>query len=329
VPRFIASGSLFLHGLTLRFKARTRAARGRAIVGDSRRRRAARATMSIALPRAIARDARARRARASSRTARTRGRRGDATRVPRASNSSRGIDPGVVAPALERRGDECEVADDVLRVVVTNDDARAAANGRSAIKLRSRSIPGLLRSVAWVLHGLDIAAHECAIATDASGVVEMTFECTERAGSSGTREQQIADCDLTRDRLYDYLARCADGDAERNEELLEEDGVVVDNTRNEDSTYVSVRVDEAVSSVISLYPIGNTFTGSGLVVKNGTLTKGVDASTGRATKTWEFDVVRQTDRKKLNTDQLQPLMYTLALVCAPGSFGRSHAFTSR
>ena len=212
---------------------------------------------------------------------------------------------------------------------MSNDDASARARGRSAIKLRVKSIPGLLRSVAWVLHGLDLAAHECAIATDANGVVEMAFECTERAGSSGTREQQIVDCDLTRDRLYDYLARCADGGAETNEERLEEDGVVVDNTRNEDSTYVSVRVDEAVSSAISLYPIGNTFTGSGLVVKNGTLNKGVDASTGRATKTWEFDVVRQADRKKLNTDQLQPLMYTLALVCAPGSFGRSHAFTSR
>jgi hypothetical protein len=33
-----------------------------------------------------------------------------------------------------------------------------------------RSIPGLLRSVAWVLHGLDLAAHECAISTDANGV---------------------------------------------------------------------------------------------------------------------------------------------------------------
>ena len=269
------------------------------------------------------------RSRSSATRASGRGRRGTTRIVAKASNSSRGIDPGVVAPTLEHRGDECEVADDVLRVVVSNDDASARARGRSAIKLRVKSIPGLLRSVAWVLHGLDLAAHECAIATDANGVVEMAFECTERAGSSGTREQQIVDCDLTRDRLYDYLARCADGGAETNEERLEEDGVVVDNTRNEDSTYVSVRVDEAVSSAISLYPIGNTFTGSGLVVKNGTLNKGVDASTGRATKTWEFDVVRQADRKKLNTDQLQPLMYTLALVCAPGSFGRSHAFTSR
>ena len=87
--------------------------------------------------------------------------------VAKASNSSRGIDPGVVAPTLEHRGDECEVADDVLRVVVSNDDASARARGRSAIKLRVKSIPGLLRSVAWVLHGLDLAAHECAIATDA------------------------------------------------------------------------------------------------------------------------------------------------------------------
>jgi hypothetical protein len=127
----------------------------------------------------------------------------------------------------------------------------------------------------------------------------------------------------------DHLARCADDDATKDGERLEEDGVVVDNTRREDATYVRVRVDEAVSSVISLYPIGNTFTGSGLVVKNGTLTKDEDAATGRVTRTWEFDVVRRTDRKKLHKDQLQPLMYTLALVCAPGSFGRSHAFTSR
>ena len=116
---------------------------------------------------------------------------------------------------------------------------------------------------------------------------------------------------------------------ETDEERLSEDGVTVDNTRRADSTYVSVRIDDRVSSAISLYPIGNAFTGTGLIVKNGVLTKGIDPATGSSIKTWEFDVVRQKDRKKLHKDQLQALMYTLALVCSPSSFGRSHAFTSR
>lgn len=51
-------------------------------------------------------------------------------------------------------------------------------------------------------------------------------------------------------------------------------------------------MDEVVLSVILLYLIGNTFTGSGLVVKNGTFNKGVDAFMGWVMKMWEFDVVR-------------------------------------
>ena len=60
---------------------------------------------------------------------------------------------------------------------------------------------------------------------------------------------------------------------------------------------MSVRIDDRVSSAISLYPIGNAFTGTGLIVKNGVLTKGVDPATGSSIKTWEFGVVRQKDRK--------------------------------
>ena len=237
--------------------------------------------------------------------------------------------PSTTPPSLLRDAkddDECEVES---RVDVRVDNETKKSAGRSVVALRARSVPGLMRSVAWVLNGMDLVAHECSIATDAEGTVEMTFEVTERVGSSGTEERMIEDPALTRGRLYDYLARCAAGSDETDEERLSEDGVTVDNTRNADSTYVSVRIDDRVSSAISLYPIGNAFTGSGLVVKNGVLTKGVDPVTGLPIKTWEFDVVRQKDRKKLHKDQLQALMYTLALVCSPSSFGRSHAFTSR
>jgi len=238
------------------------------------------------------------------------------------------VRPSTTPPSLVRDAkddDECEVES---RVDVRVDNETKKSVGRSVVALRARSVPGLMRSVAWVLNGMDLVAHECSIATDAEGTVEMTFEVTERVGSSGTEERMIEDPALTRGRLYDYLAKCAAGADETDEERLSEDGVTVDNTRNADSTYVSVRIDDRVSSAISLYPIGNAFTGSGLVVKNGVLTKGVDPVTGLPIKTWEFDVVRQKDRKKLHKDQLQALMYTLALVCSPSSFGRSHAFTS-
>ena len=248
-------------------------------------------------------------------------------RVSRRRRSARAGDavrPSTTPPSLV--DEECEVESNV-RVDVDNDAKRR--EGRSIVALTARSVPGLMRSVAWVLNGMDLVAHECAIATDAEGTVEMTFEVTERAGSSGTEERMIEDPTLVRERLYDYLARCAAEGDETDEERLSEDGVTVDNTRRADSTYVSVRIDDRVSSAISLYPIGNAFTGTGLIVKNGVLTKGIDPATGSSIKTWEFDVVRQKDRKKLHKDQLQALMYTLALVCSPSSFGRSHAFTSR
>ena len=243
---------------------------------------------------------------------------------PATPTDSNKVQPGVVGPTVQRDG--CEAMGDTLEISV--DNASAAGRNRSVVRVRALSAPGLMRSVAWVLNGMDLVGHECSIATDASGVVDMAFEVTERVGSSGTKEQMIADADLIRDRLMDYLAKCTSAE-ERREGVLVEDGVCVDNTRSKDSTYVSVKINEKVESVISLYPIGNAFTGLGLIVQNGKLSKERDPVTGNMTKTWEFEVVRQSDRKQLNFEQLQPLMYTLALVCSPASFGKSHAFTSR
>lgn len=243
---------------------------------------------------------------------------------PATPKDSNKVQPGVVGPTVQRDG--CEAMGDTLEISV--DNASAAGRNRSVVRVRALSAPGLMRSVAWVLNGMDLVGHECSIATDASGVVDMAFEVTERVGSSGTKEQMIADADLIRDRLMDYLAKCTSAE-ERREGVLVEDGVCVDNTRSKDSTYVSVKINEKVESVISLYPIGNAFTGLGLIVQNGKLSKERDPVTGNMTKTWEFEVVRQSDRKQLNFEQLQPLMYTLALVCSPASFGKSHAFTSR
>ena len=231
----------------------------------------------------------------------------------------------MVGPSVRRAN--CDVDDDeTLDVRVRASDAR---EGRCVIDVRAKALPGTLRSLAWALNGLDLVAHECAIATDARGIVEMSFEVTERAPGGG--ERAVTDREMVRERLRDHLSRCTRGGEEDAEDgRLEEDGVVVDNGKNADSTFVSVRVPQKLtSSAILLYPIGNTFTGSGLVVKNGTLVKGADPQTGAPTMTWEFDIVRMDDRKKLNKDQLRPLMYTLALVCSPSAYGSSHAFTSR
>ncbi|CAL51526.1 unnamed product [Ostreococcus tauri] len=272
---------------------------------------------------------------------RARGRVGAARVGARASESARangrartrargGVEPGITGPSVRRGG--CDVGDDGTSVdAVVSVEVTRASETRSRVRVRSRSAPGLLRSVAWALNGMDLIAHECAIATDAEGMVDMEFEVTERCGSSGTKQRAIEDEDLIRERLFDYLAQCSPhGEDVDAQERLEEDGVIIDNSKNSDSTYVAVRVPPGLTSdAILLYPIGNTFTGSGLVVKSGKLTKGVDHATGAASKTWEFDVVRNDDRKKLLPEQLQALMYTLALVCSPSSFGRSHAFTSR
>jgi hypothetical protein len=234
------------------------------------------------------------------------------------------VRPGVVGPLVNRQ--DCDVSD-ILSVVVDNESAKA--RNRSVVRLKSRSVPGLMRSVAWVLNGMDLVGHECSIATDAEGIVDMTFEVTERAGPSGKSEQMIVDAALVIDRLRDYLAKCIQsGSDELDDAVLHEDGVCVDNRKIADATYVSVKISEKVATVISLYPIGNTFTGLDLVVKNGKLTKYVDTSTGVPMKMWEFEVLRLSDRKKLTQEQLQPLMYTLALVCSPSSFGKSHAFTN-
>lgn len=75
--------------------------------------------------------------------------------------------------------------DDVLCVVVLNDDVSVCVRGWSVIKLWVKLISGLLRSVAWVLYGLDFVVYECVIVMDVNGVVEMVFECIECVGLSG------------------------------------------------------------------------------------------------------------------------------------------------
>ena len=241
--------------------------------------------------------------------------RGARTRA-RAANPIRG-------PTLKRQ--TCDVGP--LKVLIDN-TSRAKEN-YSVISLTSFAVPGLLRSVAWVLNGMDVVVHECAIETSVDSIVTMTFAAREVRGMSGNKEAMIEDPKLVSDRLYDYLAFCIAGDEEEPAQTLREGGVTVDNTRSKDATYVSVRINEKVSSVISLYPIGSAFTGLGMIVRNGKLTSSV-GSNGETTKSWEFEIVRLQDRKKLTVEELRALMYTLSLVCSSDlkSFGRSQMMTN-
>ena len=215
---------------------------------------------------------------------------------------------------------------DVGPLKVSIDNAARASENLSVISLISNAVPGLLRSVAWVLNGMDVVVHEASIETSDDSVVTMTFAARE---SVGNKETMIEDPKLVSDRLYDYLAFCIAGDDEERVESMREGGVLVDNTRSKDATFVSVRINDKVSSAISLYPIGSAFTGLGMIVRNGTLKSSV-GSDGETRKSWEFEVVRAQDRQKLKMEELRALTYTLSIVCSSDmkSFGRSQMMTN-
>lgn len=203
------------------------------------------------------------------------------------------------------------------------DNESRASENMSVMGITSNAIPGLLRSVAWTLNGMDIIVKEASITTNDEDVVQMVFACTEMRGS-GSKQGMIQDTKMISDRLYDYLAFCT-AKTEESKTKFSEDGVVCDNEKNKATTFVRVRINEKASSVISLYPIGSAFTGLGLIVKNGTLVSKTSAD-GSPIKSWEFEIVRAEDRKKLTPEELRALMYTLSIVTSsdPNNFGTTH-----
>eukprot|EP00887_Chlorella_sp_A99_P001116 scaffold14.g1116.t1 len=78
----------------------------------------------------------------------------------------------------------------------------------TVLDIEMPDVPGLLRTLAWTLNGLDMVAHNAIVRTTADGMAQDSFWLLTRKGKKLSDDK----AELLGERVRDFLIRCSEGE---------------------------------------------------------------------------------------------------------------------
>ena len=190
------------------------------------------------------------------------------------------------------------------------------------------AVPGVMRILSWLLNGLDLDLKQAeweiedssSQGEDVSDVVHIRMWVVEGFGKHAGK---IKDGQGVEERVMEYLRFCTDAEA-RQHGVIQHRGIKIDNQKKPDVTVLRVRTDDSGGQ--SLLSLASTITGLGLRMNMAKLDLQNELG-GATTATWRMHLTDFETKKKLSNNQVQGLIYTLALVfnkSKDGGFGADY-----
>lgn len=176
------------------------------------------------------------------------------------------------------------------------------------------AFPGLLRTLAWVLNGLDMVAHQATIKTDAEGVAHNKFYVLTRRG----KKLSDGKAELLAERVRDFMATCSG--AQTRPDIPTEfccGPICVSNSTNDEHTLVAVQEDRPIPGF--LLDVASVLSGLNHTIQAAEIAHQDSCegdwvtSTMDCGRTFNF-CINNSRGTKLDTEEVSALVYVLSRV---------------
>lgn len=186
----------------------------------------------------------------------------------------------------------------------------------TVLDIEMPDVPGLLRTLAWTLNGLDMVAHNAIVRTTADGMAQDSFWLLTRKGKKLSDEK----AELLGERVRDFLIRCSEGPvasvpAAAPLTEFSSGPITVSNSEHPEYTLVSVQEEQPTPGF--LLDVASVLSGMQHEIRQGVVQRQREGSSlddqgepscGRSFKFWLLNRQGQ----KLDAGEVGALLYVLS-----------------